>query len=151
MYTGCQDDATIISAIVMSLRDAGSDTDSRFMATVVEIVFVGTGTSGAVPNVSCLTEQPPTCKVCVSAMTPEGRKNMKKNTSLIVRFRKHSDPPNARLRYDNSNATKKKEELALNAISGVFVSCSNVLIDCGKTFYGTSVTKCLTRISSERS
>lgn len=68
------------------------------MATVVEIIFLGTGTSGAIPNVSCLTEQPPTCKVCVSAMTPEGRKNMKKNTSMVVRFRKHSDPPEARLR-----------------------------------------------------
>ncbi|KAL1930839.1 hypothetical protein VTP01DRAFT_9976 [Rhizomucor pusillus] len=83
------------------------------MATVVEIIFLGTGTSGAIPNVSCLTEQPPTCKVCVSAMTPEGRKNMKKNTSMVVRFRKHSDPPEARLR--------------------------TVLIDCGKTFYESAL------------
>ncbi|KAI9310228.1 beta-lactamase-like protein [Dichotomocladium elegans] len=57
------------------------------MATVVELVFIGTGTSGAVPNISCLTEEHPSCSVCTSAMTPEGRKNMKKNTSMLVRFR----------------------------------------------------------------
>lgn len=83
------------------------------MATIVEIVFLGTGTSGAVPNVSCLTNPEQPCKVCISAMTPEGKKNMKKNTSLMVRFRSQDDPPNARLR--------------------------NVLIDCGKTFYESAL------------
>ncbi|KAI8138473.1 beta-lactamase-like protein [Fennellomyces sp. T-0311] len=83
------------------------------MATVVDIIFVGTGTSGAVPNVSCLTDPVPKCKVCLSAMTPEGRKNMKKNTSMIVRYRKHGDSPSDRLR--------------------------TVLIDCGKTFYDSAL------------
>lgn len=69
------------------------------MATIVEIVFLGTGTSGAVPNVSCLTNPEQSCMVCLSAMTPQGKKNMKKNTSLMVRFRSHNDPPNARLRW----------------------------------------------------
>ncbi|KAG2216504.1 hypothetical protein INT45_013082 [Circinella minor] len=82
------------------------------MATIVDVVFVGTGTSGAVPNVSCLTDPKQKCKVCTSAMTPEGQKNMKKNTSMIVRYRKN-DEPNGRLR--------------------------TVLIDCGKTFYDSAL------------
>ena len=68
------------------------------MATIVDVIFVGTGTSGAVPNVSCLTDPKQKCKVCTSAMTPAGQKNMKKNTSMIVRYRKN-DEPNRRLRY----------------------------------------------------
>ncbi|KAI9257911.1 beta-lactamase-like protein [Sporodiniella umbellata] len=83
------------------------------MATVEEIVFLGTGTSSSVPTVACLTDPEKKCLVCLDAMTAEGYKNNRKNTSLLVRFRKHSDPPNARLR--------------------------NVLIDCGKTFYNSAI------------
>jgi hypothetical protein len=68
------------------------------MATVVEIVFLGTGTSSCVPTVNCLTSPDQTCKVCLSSQTPEGIKNSRKNISLIVRYRKHSDPAGHRLR-----------------------------------------------------
>ncbi|PHZ11701.1 uncharacterized protein RHIMIDRAFT_285188 [Rhizopus microsporus ATCC 52813] len=84
------------------------------MATVEDIIFLGTGTSSSVPTVACLTDPAKSCSVCLSAMTPEGHKNNRKNTSLIVRFRKHDDPPESRLR--------------------------NVLIDCGKTFYTSAIT-----------
>ncbi|KAI8645858.1 beta-lactamase-like protein [Parasitella parasitica] len=83
------------------------------MASVIEIVFLGTGTSSSVPTVSCLTNPDKSCSVCLSSQTPEGRKNNRRNTSLIVRFRKHDDPPEFRLR--------------------------NVLIDCGKTFYTSAI------------
>ena len=50
-----------------------------------EIVFMGTGTSEGVPRVSCLTREPPTCRVCLSAMQP-GSKNRRRNTSLLIRY-----------------------------------------------------------------
>jgi phosphoribosyl 1,2-cyclic phosphodiesterase len=80
-----------------------------------EFIFLGTGTSGSVPNVSCITKQPKAnCKVCVLASTlePEGdqwNKNRRFNTSGIYRYT-HSD---GRVR--------------------------NVLVDCGKTFYPSSL------------
>ena len=46
---------------------------------------MGTGTSEGVPRVSCLTREPPTCRVCVSAMQP-GSKNRRRNTSLLIRY-----------------------------------------------------------------
>lgn len=52
-----------------------------------DLTFLGTGTSGSVPNVSCLTAPPDQerCETCFSALTPEGKKNHRRNTSAIVR------------------------------------------------------------------
>ncbi|KAI8099958.1 metallo-beta-lactamase family protein [Halteromyces radiatus] len=83
------------------------------MATLVDVIFLGTGNSGCIPNVSCLTDPKADCKVCLSSMTPEGRKNKRRNVSVAIRFHSHGDPPEARLR--------------------------TVLIDCGKTFYESSI------------
>ncbi|KAI8366045.1 metallo-beta-lactamase family protein [Radiomyces spectabilis] len=83
------------------------------MASLVEVIFLGTGTSGGVPNVSCLTDPAQSCGVCLSAVTDQGRKNMRKNTSLIVRFRAPGESSSARIR--------------------------NILIDCGKTFYESAI------------
>lgn len=69
------------------------------MATVVEIIFLGTGTSSSVPTIACLTNPTKGCTVCLSSQTPEGIKNNRRNTSLVVRFRKHDDPADFRLRY----------------------------------------------------
>ncbi|PIA18373.1 metallo-beta-lactamase family protein [Coemansia reversa NRRL 1564] len=70
---------------------------------------MGTGTSGAVPNVTCLTSIDYTCKVCKLSMTPEGSKNKRRNTSLLVCI----DHPDGRQR--------------------------NILIDCGKSFYDSAL------------
>jgi len=53
----------------------------------VELIFLGTGTSGSVPNVSCLTAPPdiPPCRTCLSTLTPEGKKNIRRNTSAVLR------------------------------------------------------------------
>ncbi|KAI8338534.1 metallo-beta-lactamase family protein [Chlamydoabsidia padenii] len=83
------------------------------MATVVELIFLGTGNSGCIPNVCCLTDPKADCKVCLSCLTLEGRKNKRRNVSVAIRFRKHDDPPGFRLR--------------------------TILIDCGKTFYESSI------------
>lgn len=70
------------------------------MATVVEIIFLGTGTSSSVPTIACLTNpKKKKCQVCLSTQTPEGIKNNRRNTSLVVRYRKHDDPVGFRLRY----------------------------------------------------
>ncbi|KAJ7071461.1 beta-lactamase-like protein [Mycena amicta] len=59
-----------------------------------EVIFLGTGTSSSVPHIDCITahaipgssERPP-CRTCLSTIdgSPEGHKNVRRNTSLIVR------------------------------------------------------------------
>ncbi|PIA14843.1 hypothetical protein COEREDRAFT_103269 [Coemansia reversa NRRL 1564] len=73
------------------------------------IIFLGTGTSGGIPNVPCVTSNNPKCKVCKLSLTPEGCKNKRRNTSLLVCV----DHPDGRQR--------------------------NILIDCGKTFFESTV------------
>ncbi|EPS99072.1 hypothetical protein FOMPIDRAFT_1024325 [Fomitopsis schrenkii] len=77
----------------------------------VELIFMGTGTSSCVPHVDCLTRTPEAdpCHTCLSTLTPEGKRNARRNTSALVRLRgAHSE-----------NVT--------------------VLIDCGKSFQAAAV------------
>ncbi|KAJ1896431.1 hypothetical protein LPJ81_004746 [Coemansia sp. IMI 209127] len=78
-------------------------------ARVREVIFLGTGTSETVPTITCLLEDSPKCKTCALAMTVEGKKNLRRNTSMLVRI----DHPDGRER--------------------------NVVIDCGKTFYQSAL------------
>jgi phosphoribosyl 1,2-cyclic phosphodiesterase len=57
-------------------------------SSALELVFLGTGTSGSVPNVSCLTAPPDEepCQTCLSTLTPEGKNNIRRNTSAVVRI-----------------------------------------------------------------
>ena len=54
----------------------------------IELIFLGTGTSGSLPNVSCLTapEGASPCKTCLSTLRPEGKKNIRRNTSAVMRI-----------------------------------------------------------------
>ncbi|KAF9941487.1 hypothetical protein BGZ65_003062 [Modicella reniformis] len=70
-----------------------------------ELIFLGTGTSGGVPAIPCLTNTKQDCEVCLSTLNPEGVKNIKRNTSAMFRF-VHEDG---------------RER--------------NILIDCGKSYY----------------
>lgn len=47
------------------------------------ILFLGTGTSGQVPTIHCLTEVPMTCKTCSQAMEP-GNRNRRGCTSIAI-------------------------------------------------------------------
>lgn len=52
-----------------------------------ELIFLGTGTSSSIPYLACLTaptsKEP--CRTCLSTLTPEGKKNIRRNTSAVVR------------------------------------------------------------------
>ncbi|KAF9015471.1 beta-lactamase-like protein [Cyathus striatus] len=53
----------------------------------LELIFLGTGTSSSLPHVDCLTRLPDMipCKTCLSTLTPEGKKNIRRNTSVALR------------------------------------------------------------------
>ncbi|KAI0274895.1 beta-lactamase-like protein [Gloeopeniophorella convolvens] len=67
-----------------------SDIPSRLVeaAPGIEFIFLGTGTSGSLPNVSCLTapEGDAPCNTCLSTLKPEGKKNVRRNTSAVMRI-----------------------------------------------------------------
>lgn len=71
-----------------------------------KLLFMGTGCSSGIPNVCCLTLEKPTCRTCLASLTPEGRKNNRFNTSVL-------------LQVDDGSGDRPK----------------NILIDCGKHFY----------------
>lgn len=53
----------------------------------IELIFLGTGTSSSVPYLNCLTAPPSKkpCRTCLSTLTPEGKKNIRRNTSAVLR------------------------------------------------------------------
>lgn len=65
---------------------ASSPTESNEPA--IELIFLGTGTSSSTPHVDCLTADfttRPPCKTCLSTLTPDGKKNIRRNTGAVVR------------------------------------------------------------------
>ncbi|KAG9314608.1 PRELI-like family-domain-containing protein [Chiua virens] len=66
----------------ISLPSTKDSTDQQ-----IELIFLGTGTSSSIPNLHCLTapasKKP--CRTCLSTLTPEGKKNIRRNTSAVVR------------------------------------------------------------------
>ncbi|KAJ6574682.1 beta-lactamase-like protein [Mycena capillaripes] len=61
----------------------------------VEVIFLGTGTSSSVPHIDCITAHAipgsstrPPCRTCLSTIdgSAEGQKNVRRNTSIVVRM-----------------------------------------------------------------
>ncbi|THH21003.1 hypothetical protein EW146_g468 [Bondarzewia mesenterica] len=57
-------------------------------STAIEVIFLGTGTSSSLPHIECLTAGPDDqpCRTCLSTLTPEGKKNVRRNTSAVLRI-----------------------------------------------------------------
>ncbi|KAJ3328751.1 hypothetical protein HDU76_009364, partial [Blyttiomyces sp. JEL0837] len=74
--------------------------------TPIEFILLGTGTSGTIPNVTCVTATPPTCKVCLSAM--ENHPGEK----IIVKARVPKDKKDKKKKgnKDGSNKKDSKED-----------------------------------------
>ncbi|KAG4303039.1 hypothetical protein PCK1_000705 [Pneumocystis canis] len=58
-------------------------------AKAIELIFLGTGTSGSVPCIHCLTENPPTCSVCIDATYAQS-KNRRRNTGAVILIRDYT-------------------------------------------------------------
>ncbi|KAK0465222.1 beta-lactamase-like protein [Desarmillaria tabescens] len=58
------------------------------MSHPVELIFLGTGTSSSIPHVDCLTNPPDgrRCRTCLSTLLPEGKRNIRRNTSAVIRM-----------------------------------------------------------------
>ncbi|PFH54760.1 hypothetical protein AMATHDRAFT_72527 [Amanita thiersii Skay4041] len=55
-----------------------------------ELILLGTGTSSSLPHLDCLTASQtlkPPCQTCLSTLTPQGKKNIRRNTSAAIRMR----------------------------------------------------------------
>lgn len=54
----------------------------------IELLFLGTGASSSIPHLDCLTAPPnkKPCLTCLSTLTPEGKKNIRRNTSAALRI-----------------------------------------------------------------
>jgi hypothetical protein len=79
--------STLISTLDPIMSDNPTLSDS-VRSSPIEFIFLGTGTSGSLPNVSCLTapESHVPCKTCLSTLKPEGKKNIRRNTSAVMRI-----------------------------------------------------------------
>jgi hypothetical protein len=89
-------------------------------------IFLGTGTSGCVPNIYCVTEDVITCKVCLDAITPI-------TSSFQYRDVDEPDilpdlPPNT-LRYSKNRRRNTSGVYRYHHSDG---EVKNVVIDCGK-------------------
>ncbi|KAJ3350694.1 hypothetical protein GGF32_004679 [Allomyces javanicus] len=83
------------------------DTADRLV--VKEILFLGTGTSGCIPNVRCIVNANSGCLVCPGAGRDPRSRDRRRNTSLLVRVARES-------------VTEPDQY-------------KNILIDAGKSFY----------------
>jgi phosphoribosyl 1,2-cyclic phosphodiesterase len=115
-----------------------------------EIIFVGTGTSEGIPVASCLTkgferdedvqlgggEEEAPCRVCFDAMRTDVRSpNRRRNTSMMIRWRRAPSPPATQ---QDSSATTATATAATTATSFKRTH-TNVLIDCGKFFWESAL------------
>jgi phosphoribosyl 1,2-cyclic phosphodiesterase len=77
----------------------------------MEVIIIGSGTSGCVPNISCLISKPVQCTVCKSAVEVPQSKNRRRNTSALFRVPHPTIPDRV----------------------------VTILIDAGKTFYESAL------------
>ncbi|KJE97990.1 metallo-beta-lactamase [Capsaspora owczarzaki ATCC 30864] len=107
---------------------------------VEEVIFLGTGTSGQIPSVSCLSVPRPTCAACVDSVKPNSR-NRRRNTSLLVRARVAPKSPRQDVRtHSNGNGTSVNGDAVHTVDPNLSAAAAkshvrNIVIDVGKSFY----------------
>jgi hypothetical protein len=124
-----------------------------------EVIVLGSGTSGCVPNISCLFRS---CTVCKSAVP--GSRNRRRNTSVVVRcYDGFDNEPNPISGEDGLEEdmdipvpqnilADAQKRIELQQRDADFISTgacvaeqqtrqpsSTILIDCGKTFYESMI------------
>lgn len=70
-----------------------------------QVIFLGTGTSGGVPDLGCLMDSERKCKTCWDAMNA-GSRNRRHNTSIIIK----TDYIPVRKRGEKSRKKERKRE-----------------------------------------
>lgn len=83
----------------------------------LEMMILGSGTSSQVPVISCLISKDKACACCLSTRFPIGHKNIRRNTSAILR-----------VTHPNPNPTQTQSHSIINPNS------KTILIDVGKSF-----------------
>jgi len=98
-----------------------------------DLIFLGTGTSGSVPNISCLTAPPEEdpCRTCLSTLTPEGKKNIRRNTSAIVRV---DGADGKKVYVANFGSHRFRRGLII-----VYLHLRTILIDAGKNLQAAAL------------
>ncbi|KAG9013901.1 hypothetical protein FRB94_004281 [Tulasnella sp. JGI-2019a] len=94
-----------------------------------EFIFNGTGTSSSLPSVNCLTDPNSTCQSCISTLRPEGKKNIRRNTSAILRKRISSKSANKEAVSSGQPCINGTQHLEEGEDRDVVI-----VIDVGKTF-----------------
>ena len=94
------------------------------MSKIKEFIFLGTGTSGYVPNIHCLIRgKDAVCQVCQLAMEFDKKDSSNEQGIIVPKFNKNRRRNTSGLiRYQHSDGTIR-----------------NVLLDCGKSFYESAL------------
>lgn len=104
--------------------------------SLLELHFLGTGTSGCLPAISCLTDRANGCDCCISTTRPgpEGKKNVRRNTSAVLRVKPHgSNTREEDVKWVGREITPEARPCI--AVTAWIASCTRtILIDCGKSF-----------------
>lgn len=82
-----------------------------------DVLFLGTGTSGGVPDLGCVVDERKRCKTCADALIP-GSRNRRQNTSIVIKtnYKKVRET----LSLEKEEAVKRKRSAIENEVGPEF-------------------------------
>ncbi|KAG8890827.1 hypothetical protein FRB98_004872 [Tulasnella sp. 332] len=93
-----------------------------------EFIFNGTGNSSSLPSIKCLTDANSTCQNCLGTLKPEGKKNIRRNTSAILRKSKGvAKAPSSSVQQDvveRSDTTEERDVVVVIDVGKTFISAA---------------------------